>query len=419
MMKRTKVDSQFLKTLNELRILNLIKNEGPISRIEIAKRTNISKVAVSEIVGRLDQDGYILEIGKGQSTKRGGKRPTLIKLNPTRAYVIAIEIRREKTHIALADLDSQIVDSAEVTYEAGASMESVLPKVFKKITYLTEKHKIPKDHLVSIGIGLPGFIDYQKGDLIFADTLRGWDNRPLARQFRAKFGVPVIVENDVNAITLGEYLLGAGKESRNLVCLWIGEGIGAGIVVNGELIRGDYGSAGEIGYMELGHHVSNREYFRHLYSNQKYFGDVLGEVNLREALRSSIRWNLPEPPQDLDALSTAELLSDRFERFGYVREVLDEYAMLLSILSTDLIKTINPNLLIMTGTVIESSDYLFQKIKQNLRQHMVNIPFEPTKMALGRLTEDACLKGIIVMAQRLVFDPYRNNTLSYVQLPKS
>ena len=411
---KTKVNSQFIKELNELRILNLIKNEGPISRIAIAKRTNISKVAVSEIVGRLDEAGYILEIGKGSSTKKGGKRPTLIKLNPCNGYVVGIEIRRVRTVVALANLESKIVDREQIEYSAGAPMEEVLPRIFEKIEFLMRNNKIASGKLVSIGIGLPGFLDYKKGNLIFADTLKGWADRPLAETFKDRFKVPVIIENDVNAVTLGEHLIGAGQASDNMVCIWIGEGLGAGIIVNGELIRGDYGSAGEIGYFELGHHVSNREYFRHLYSNQKYFGDVLAEEHFLEALRMKLRWGMVNPPEKLEQMPLEEFLSEKFPGSFEVQELLDEYALLLSTLCADLVKTINPNLLILNGKIIEHSDYLFRKTRQNLKQQMVNIPFEPTKVVLGDLKEDACILGVVVMALQVRFEPFTNKSINHI-----
>jgi predicted NBD/HSP70 family sugar kinase len=409
-----KVNSQFMKELNELRILNLIRNEGPISRIEIAKRTKISKVSVSEIVARLDAAGYILETGKGESTIRGGKRPTLLKLNPENGYVIGVEIRRVKTVIAIADLESEIVDSVRIDYDAGVPINQVLPLIFQEINGLFKKHAIPLTKLVNIGIALPGFINYQEGNLIFADTLRGWDNRPLVSEFRRKYKIPIIIENDVNAMALGEYLLGAGQGYRNQVCIWIGEGIGAGIIVNDELIRGDYGSAGEIGYIEIGHHVAHREFFRELYTSQKYFGDILGEEHLLESLRTQLRSKLQLSLDQTGRLEIQDLLAGKYQQYDWFRAVLDEYALLLSILCTDLVKTINPSLMILNGKIFECSEYLFERIRQDVKQHMVNIPFEPAKMVTGQLQQQACIKGIVVMALQVIFEPLSQQKLNHI-----
>ena len=128
-----RADSQLIKTINERRILNLIREEGPISRNELAKRTKISKVAVSTIISRLDDDGYILEIGKGQSTSKGGKRPTLLKLNPDNGYVIGIQIKRGTSTIALANIESEIKDIEHVNHHIDDPINQVLSNIFNKI----------------------------------------------------------------------------------------------------------------------------------------------------------------------------------------------------------------------------------------------------------------------------------------------
>ncbi len=163
------VNSQLIKELNEIRILTLVKNEETISRIELARRTKISKVAVSEIVNRLSEAGYIVEIGKGESTKKGGKRPTLLSLNPDNGFVAGIEIHSSHAKIALANLNSEIIRCIDQIFSGN-------PKY--------------KEKLISIGIGLPGFIDYEKGELVFAVTIHGWVQHPLASVFSEKYKVP-------------------------------------------------------------------------------------------------------------------------------------------------------------------------------------------------------------------------------------
>ena len=138
----SKIDSQFLKTINERRVLNLVREEGPISRNDLANRTKISKSAVSEIINRLDQEGFILEIGKGESTSKGGKRPILIKLNEENGFVIGIQITRGNIHVALADLTSNIKKIEHLVYDIDASIDVVISNMFAKIDALLADHKI-------------------------------------------------------------------------------------------------------------------------------------------------------------------------------------------------------------------------------------------------------------------------------------
>jgi len=400
------VNSQLIKELNEIRILTLVKNEETISRIELARRTKISKVAISEIVNRLIEAGYIVEIGKGESTKKGGKRPTLLKLNSDNGFVVGIEIHSSHAKIALANLNSEIIREEIVQFEVGETIVTVLPEIIRCIDQIFSGNPKYKEKLISIGLGLPGFIDYEKGELVFAVTIHGWVQHPLASVFSEKYKVPVIIENDVNARTYGEHLLGAGQDTDNMVCIWLGEGLGAGIIVDGNLIRGRYGSAGELGYLELGHHLANPSLVKNLYTNQHRFGSILREQHLLDTIKLKIQYDMNLGHIDVDRLTLEELLSDGHHEYSFiVREILDEYAMLLSILCTDLIKTLNTSKIILSGKVIENSEYLLDKCRQIVRQNMHNIPFQATPIEVGTLKEEGCIKGVIAMALQVIFEP--------------
>ncbi|MBN2281806.1 MAG: ROK family protein [Candidatus Marinimicrobia bacterium] len=405
-MPTKKVNAQLIKKLNEVRILNLVRYEGPISRIELAKKTGISKVAVSEIIRRLDDAGYILEIGKGTSTKRGGKRPTMIKINPENGYVFGIEIHLKKATIALADLESKIICRDVVAYSKDTSAEKGMALIFDAMDRLLEKCTIESSQLVSIGIGLPGLSDYTDEQAFFSDTLKGFGHKLLGEKFARKYQVSVTIENDVNAMTVGEQLLGAGRNERNFVYIWIGEGLGAGIVVDDHLIRGHYGSAGELGYLELGYMLADRSRLPNLYtSNQEFFGNVMSEEHLTETLQLKLQWKTGEDKEKISNMSLAEIIDEYSTKYPIVHEVLDEYAHLLSIICTVLLKTIDPNLIIIGGSIIENSEYLLVKTRQLVKQRMINIPFRPTDIIQGELKEDACIKGAISLALQTIFEP--------------
>ena len=400
-----KADSKLIKRLNEVRLLNLIRTEVPISRNELARRSKISKVAVSEIISRLQEAGYILEIGKGKSTSRGGKRPTMLKLNPENGYVIGIEIKRRFARIALANMVSEIQGIEQVSYDVGTSIDEGLLKIFEKVDALLEKHRIEPCKLIGIAIGIPGFIDYSKGELLFADTLRGWASQPLAIRFRERYKVPTILENDVNIIALGEGLAGAGTATSNLVCIWIGEGVGSGIIVDDHLVRGETGNAGEIGYLELGHYVTNVNRMKNLYTSQRYFGELLSEMNLFEALKMKLQWHPTQPNESAEQTTLEAMLSEGDRGNLRVQEILDEYAFPLAIICMNYIKTINPSLIILSGKVIENSNYLLEKVRQLVKQSMMNMPFQPSSILVSNLGDQAGIKGAVALALQTIFEP--------------
>lgn len=396
-----------MKELNEIKILNLLRNEAPISRSELAEYTNITKVTISEIIKRLDNEGYILEIGKGKSTKKGGKRPTLMKLNPDKGYVIGIEYKRKNAHIAISNIESEILSTIDFSYEVGSSLEEVIQNTVKAIDKELENLDIPHDKLISIAIGVPGFVDYEKGELTFADTMKGWEKKPFAVKFSKHYNVPVLLENDVNMIAIGEDLVGAGRDESNIVSIWIGAGVGAGIIMDNQLIRGASGIAGEIGYLEVGHFLANHSFLRNLYTNQKYIGDLLSEEHLFEVLMMRMKFQESESGKSYEDFNIEEFLELADKGNRDVQEILDEYALILAIVCTELIKTINTNLIILSGTVIESSDYLFSKVQQIIKSNMREIPFDASSIVIGELGGDtACLKGALALALQVVFKPY-------------
>ncbi|MFP4548598.1 MAG: ROK family transcriptional regulator [Fidelibacterota bacterium] len=400
-----KVNAQLIKKLNEVRILNLIRYEGPISRIELSKKTGISKVAVSEIIHRLDEAGFILEIGKGTSTCRGGKRPTMIKINPKNGYVFGIEIHLKRASIALANLESKILSRKVIHYSKETQAEKGLAMVFNTMDEILDETSIEADDLVSIGIGIPGFSDYAEEDSYFSDTLKGYGHRLLGEKFVKRFNIPVTIENDVNAMTIGEQLLGAGRNESNFAYIWIGEALGSGVVVDNHLIRGHFGSAGEIGYFELGHLLADKTKLPNLYSEEKFFGNVMSEEHLTETLQLKLQWKTGEDKEKIGKMCLAEIIDEYSTKYPIVHEVLDEYAHLLSILCTTLLKTIDPNLIIIGGNIIENSEYLLVRTRQLVKQSMLNIPFRPTDIIQGELKEDACIKGAVSMALQTIFEP--------------
>jgi len=403
-----KADSKLIKRLNEVRLLNLIRYDSPITRIDLAKRSRISKVAVSEIINRLIEAGFVLEIGKGKSTRKGGKRPTLIKLNPDSAYVIGIQIEQQYSRIALGNIESQILEVKNFTYPAGSTVDDVLPRICRFIDRMISRHEIEPGKLVGIGIGIPGFIDYEKGEIHFADTLQGWAYFPIAKYFSSRYQVPVMLENDVKTIALGESLMGAGRNVSDFVCLWNGEGIGAGIVMNGNLVRGMNGTAGEIGYLEMGRSLVNIQRLKHLYKGKKQccFGEILSETYLHQTLQKI---------SGKSDRSLLKFLKDGDQGDEQVREILDEYALVLSVVCSLLIKVLNPSLLILSGTAIQNSSYLFDKVKELVRQDLKRIPFKSCDITTGALGEQAGLQGAIAMALQTIFEsPVRVNHTYFV-----
>lgn len=398
-----KADTQLIKLLNEVQLLNLIREYGPISRIDLARKTKMSKVAVFEIINRLINNGFVLDIGKGESTIRGGKRPSLVKLNTGNHYVVGIEFKRTEARIGLADIEATIIDKKKITYDAGNNPLEVLNRVLKKIDLMLKTKGIAPEKLVSIGIGVPGLIDYEQGKIRFADTLRGWDQIKIGEIFEKRFGIPVIIENDVNTIAIGESFLGIAKDFSSLVCVWIGDGIGAGLIIDNRLFRGYGGGAGEVGYYELAEHLG-RTKLKYFPNDLTYFGDLLSNSVLHKTLLREIEKNCGKLKKKLPL---ENLLKAKSPYSSVINPVLEEFSLILSILCLGIIKLINPATIILSGKVIENSNYILEYVKERIKTKTKEIPFISGSIVVAKLGEEAGLRGAIAMALQVIFEEQR------------
>ncbi|MBD3226536.1 MAG: ROK family protein [Caldithrix sp.] len=400
-----KADTQLIKLLNEIQLLNLIRDEGPISRIELSRRTEMSKVAVFDIINRLIDAGFVVDIGKGQSTSKGGKKPSLVKLNPGNHFVIGIELKRTEVRIAVADIEATIMDKTRMAFEVGENPEKVIKKIFRKIDNLLHKNGIAEEKLVSIGIGIPGLVNYQDERLRFADTLKDWDKISIGQYFEKRYKVPAIIENDVNTITIGESILGAAKEYADIVTIWIGEGLGSGIIIRNQLFQGLSGGAGEIGYLEIDSYCNPRQ-LHYLFNGQKYFGDVLANRNLKESLLPHIKAPQNRPKEDLtlrQMIKIAEYTS------GECQEVLKEYTSLLEILIMNVVKVLNPQVIVLSGKIFDYSKYIYKTLKQCVEDSTTHLPYLSAHIVKGKLRDEAGLRGAIAMALEIIFEAKMSN----------
>lgn len=390
---------KFIKDYNELNVLRLIKHHGPISRTDIAKKEYISKAGISEIVARLIEQGYVSETGIGNSTHRGGRRPILLSFNQKAGSVIGIEIKRSFAKISLLDMNAKIHENRTVNYPTGSSIEVVLKQIFPVIKDYLNIGWVIQSKPIGIGIGIPGLIDYDSGCIKLSDSLDSWENYPICSKFEDEFSIPAILENDVKTLALGEYLFGKGKDYQSLVNLWIGDGIGAGIILNGTLIRGVTASAGEVGYDELGFYVRDHNKFPLLYNRQRRFVDILSIRWLTAAAGLALKKGQTTLLSE-DHLSPEQIVSAAEKGDKLAISLLKEYGTILGILCINLINILNVELLVISGKLLSQSDLLLQYVREKVNQVLLSLPAHAVQIVSSDLKEN----GVVLGAAALVLE---------------
>ena len=403
---------KFIKDYNELKILRFIRNNQKVSRAEISKQYKISKAAVSDIVNRLIIQGYVYETGVGSSTKRGGRKPVLLNFNQKAGYVVGIEIKRSFARIALIDLDTNIHEFKVIEFEEGCSIECVLQDIFVIIEDYQKFEWVSKSKLIGIGVAVPGLIDYGKGCIQLSDTLKNWEGVLIRDLIENRFNTHTIVENDVKARTLSEYLFGAGKDYDNLVNVWIGDGIGAGIIINGYLIRGITASAGEIGYDELGFYIRDANNFPLLYNNQKDFGDILSNKLLLKAAQNAMD-NGKSTKLCKDSLTLDTLIAAAENNDPLATSLLKEFGELLGVLCINLVNTLNMELLVISGKLVRKSNVLIQYIIDKVHKDLLRAPALAVKIIAAELNERGGVLGSAGLVLEDLFYKDRINVVKY------
>ena len=229
---------------SEKQILRVVRTKKLISRAAIARETKLSKPVVSEGVARLINMGVLVEVKKGKSSNKGGKRPVLLSLRPDFCYVVGLDIGGTNMRVVLTDLEGRVV---ERRVSRTGKLESEDELFSKCIGLIDSVMTVPRGRILGMGVGVPGTVDPETGYIYNMPTLGMKDIR-LREFLENHYNLDVFLANDVTLNALGEMWRGAAKGKRNVLLVSIGTGLGAGLIVNRELYEGAHGMAGEMGF---------------------------------------------------------------------------------------------------------------------------------------------------------------------------
>lgn len=232
-----------IRDINKQIVLNYVRARTPISRADIARETSLQRSTVSAIVDDLQLEGLIEEIGTGDST--GGRKPTLLQLKSGTPVAIGVDVTPRETTVVLADLAGNILKSDE--FPTSSDIDYMNKQILAKVKFFADLY--PESNL-EVGLSIPGIADQTSGEILYVPYFQ-WSNWDIGRQITDQTGLEVVIENDANAVALAELWFGADeiKRTRNFVMVFVGEGIGTGIVIDGQVYRGENGAAGEFGHM--------------------------------------------------------------------------------------------------------------------------------------------------------------------------
>ncbi|MGE5604016.1 MAG: ROK family protein [Nitrososphaerales archaeon] len=241
-------NKDLMRDINRHLVLNLIKNQGRISRTQVAADSGLAQGTVTNITRDLIAAGLVREVASGPST--GGRRPILLEIDPAGGFALGMKLIPGRVILALTDLEGSVCRSQVAPTADAADVTAYVASLEAAMKGFLQAAEVEPDRLIGTGIGLPGFIDHASG-VCRNSALLGWHDVPLEEMLEANFPSPVVLDNDVNTLTLYEALFGSGRGLEDFLVVTTGRGIGMGAVVNGRMMRGAGGGAGEFGHIPM------------------------------------------------------------------------------------------------------------------------------------------------------------------------
>ena len=229
--------------------MDLIRSSGPISRVELAEKTGLTQATISTLVRTLLTEDIIVESGRGEST--GGKPRMFLELNPASRLGIGVHIGQDYITYIIADLRGHVVGRRRVEGPGDTSPLTVVSRMTRDIEALIADSGADRSSIVGMGIATPGPLDRTAGTVRNAPSLETWSDFPIRRALVSTTGFHCEFDNDATAAAIGEYWLGATEGYANYASVYMGSGIGSGIVMDGTIYQGVSSNVGEIGHVTV------------------------------------------------------------------------------------------------------------------------------------------------------------------------
>jgi predicted NBD/HSP70 family sugar kinase len=357
-----------IRDINKQIVLNYVRARSPISRAEIARETSLQRSTVSAIVDDLQIENLIEETGTGDST--GGRKPTLLKLKTGTPVAIGVDVTPRETSVVAADLAGNVLEIER--FPTSSDIAYMNKQILSKVTGLVAKYRGAK---LEIGISIPGIADPTTGSILYIPyfQLANWD---IGHQLTESTGLPVVIDNDANAVALAELFFGDDevRRTRNFIMVMVAEGIGTGIIIDGQVYRGENGAAGEFGHMFLAENAPvacscGRRDCWEAHASEK-------------AILAAYRTNNGNGPNE--SIDIEHLIG--LARNGEARalKVLKATAKSLGLGISNLIIGFSPQTVIVSGSIVKAWDLIKDDIQQlgqrSIRQELATTAIIPSTL---------------------------------------
>ncbi|NYI78161.1 ROK family transcriptional regulator [Nocardioides panzhihuensis] len=372
-----------LRVANRSQVLDLLGRSAPVSRAELAQRTGLSRSTVSSIVQELLASEQIVETTGAALPRGGGRPPSLLTVNGAPGTLVGVDIGHRHVRVAVADLAAKPLAEHEIRLDADNSPIETIDRAAALVRECLATAGIdPRtDRVLGVGMGIPGPVDPHSG-IVVSPILANWIDLTPGDELARRLGMPVHVENDANLGALAEVAHGAARDVDDVIYVKASSGIGAGLILAGELFRGVTGIAGEIGHVRFD---ENGPICR--CGNRGCLEKAFGGSRLVELLQ----------PAYAETLSVERLLELAQEGDIRVNRILDDAGRAVGRVLADLCNHLNPALIVVGDTMRDSESFVLG-IKDSIDRFTQPDTAAALDVVPSELGENAGVMGALVMA---------------------
>jgi predicted NBD/HSP70 family sugar kinase len=390
-----------LRAINDKAALEVLLERGPLTRSQLASITGISKPTASQLLARLQASGLVVRDGIREGLP--GRTAELYRVNPKASYVAGVDVAPGRISVRVAEITGQVIGEHELATPGRGSGHAV-DRIRSALAGACDPAGIGIGQLGRVVIGMPGAVNPATGRLAYAPHMSGWCIPRLVETLTGGLGVPVAVENDVNLVAQAEQAYGIATDVPSFAVVWLGNGLGMAMVIDGRLYRGWTGGAGEVGYMPVPGAPTARELGRTANHGMQAFA---GGPAVHKIMRSyGFRGH---DPAAAVRFAVRSLTGGRDgERRQRAHVALSEVAGRVAMGLAAIVAVVDPALVVLTGTVALAGDEpLRARIEQEL--HAISLPRPPVRLSV--LSAEPVLEGALVLALRQAQDELFTSTV--------
>lgn len=379
-------------------IFEWIRKRGTVSKQDLKELSGMTSTTLTRILEELTGEGFIVETGLGKST--GGRRPILYQTNPRYAYAFGLDISRSSSRLVLCDLHLNKLDEQEWRMDASMVPDRLLEEAAGAAERMMERHRLPKDRVLGLGVGAVGPLDRAEGVILDPKYFPagGWHNVEVRRRLESRLDIPVLLDNGANTALLGEYWLDSDRRFQHLLYVHAGVGIRTAMIMGGNVVHGAVDMEGAAGQMIIQcDGKAPRENSGNYGSWESYASIYALEQAMLSRIKIGRRTIVQLPSTWQDGELYARMLEALRAGDPLTRELFEQAACYFGIGLANLLNILHPEKVILGGPLVSANPFFFQYATQVAVQKTYHYPDYQAVFSQSRLGDDAVAVGAAVL----------------------